>query len=131
MIKLTTVSPTTDVDQFLRELAYSPYAYHIDDDPSDIIWNPHHVPSAETMQILLNNRFAMRNHATVSWDLIWEMYATHWDQAKREERVTAEVQRLLEQYGLVDSAIFDDQDERDALITEEWTTCIIDAMNRA
>lgn len=131
MRKLTTRSDHHEVDQFLRELAYSPYNFHLDDDPTDIIWNPRHVPSTETLQLLAHNRLAMTNHETMSWDLIWEIYDGHWKQAKREERVTAEVQRLLEQYGLVDSAIFDDQDERDALITEEWTTCIIDAMNRA
>ncbi len=49
---------------------------------------------------------------------------------RREQRVTREVQRLLEQYGLVDSSIFDDQDDHDAAITEDWTTCIIDAMNK-
>lgn len=130
MRKLTTRSAHHEVDQFLRELAYSPYSFHIDDDPTDIIWNPHHVPSTETVQLLADNRLAMSNHETMSWDLIWEIYHEYWKQASREHAIRLETLRLLEQFGLVDSTDEADQDDHDAAICEEWTTSLIDAMNR-
>jgi len=116
-----------EIDRYLRQLSRSPWAYHIDDDPTDIQWQEA-IP-ADVLEVILANRQVMVNHPTVGWDVIWDMYDRHWKRFHREQRVTREVQRLLEQYGLVDSAIFDDQDDRDAAITEEWTTCILDAMN--
>lgn len=127
MKKLTSTSDRHDIDWYLRQLARSPWAYHIDDDPTDIQWQEA-IP-ADTLKVIIHNRQVMVNHPTVGWDLIWSMYHQHWKRFHREQRVTREVQRLLEQYGLVDSAIFDDQDDRDAEITEDWTTCILDAMN--
>ena len=131
MRKLTTRSTHEEVDQFLRELAYSPYTFHIDDDPNDIIWNPHHVPSSETLQLLVDNRQALIDHTTMSWDLIWNIYGAYWKQASREHAIRLETLRLLEQFGLVDSTDEADQDDHDAAICEEWTCALIDAMNRA
>lgn len=116
-----------EIDRYLRQLARSPWAYHIDDDPTDIQWQEA-IP-ADLLKVIIANRQVMVNHPTVEWDVIWDLYDGHWKRFQREQRVTREVQRLLEQYGMVDSAIFDDQDDSDAAITEEWTTCILDAMN--
>lgn len=129
--KLTTKSSTAEVKKFLKELAYSPYAFHIDDDPNDIIWDPRNLPDEETLRTIDVNRRMMLNHISLKWESLWEIYHRWWLRAKRDQRVIREVERLLEQYGVVESTIFvDDTDDQDANIIEDWTTSILDAMNQ-
>ena len=128
IIKLNTKSATSDVLRYLKELARGIYAHHLDDDPSGVEWPI--PPDPDTLKLLTDNRNALLNHERIEWTAIWGMYHTEWVAAKRDERVAAEVHRLLEQFGLVESCLDEDLTDTDALLVEEWTTSILDAMNQ-
>lgn len=128
MNKLNTKSATSDVLRYLKALARGIYAYHLDDDPRGVGWPI--PPDPDTLKLLTDNHEALLNHERIEWTAIWGMYHTEWVAAKRDDRVAAEVHRLLEQFGLVESCLDEDLTDTDALLVEEWTTSILDAMNQ-
>ena len=76
------------VSQFLKELAFSPFAYHIDDPLGDIVWSGT-APTADQYNRIANNMavlWEMHKSCVLSWNEIWSIYGAHWDEADKAKK---------------------------------------------
>lgn len=91
--KLYTDSTVADAIKYLKELAASPFAYHLDDscaiEDDDFNWGCEPKPDRETiMTMSINSSLIWRMHeeGVWSWNEAWEVYGAAWDEADAKKQ---------------------------------------------